>query len=38
MQAESLDALRALLDRHPHLMLPGATIEVHEFLSMPGMG
>ena len=38
MQAESLEALRSLLDRHPHLMLDGATIEVHEFLEMPGMG
>ena len=38
MQADSIDALRALLQRHPHLMLPGASIEVHEFLSMPGMG
>ena len=38
MQSESLDALRALLERHPHLMLPGASIEIHEFLSMPGMG
>jgi hypothetical protein len=37
LQAESRDAVTALLKDHPHFMAPGATIEVHEFLAMPGM-
>jgi hypothetical protein len=37
LQAESEKALEQLLKEHPHRMAPGATIEVHEFLSMPGM-
>lgn len=37
MEADSVDAIRALLDGHPHLMLDGAAIEVHEFLPLPGM-
>ena len=37
LEAESTDALRALLDGHPHLELDGAAIEVHEFLPVPGM-
>jgi hypothetical protein len=28
---------RTILDRHPHLGLPGTSIEVPEMLSMPGM-
>jgi hypothetical protein len=37
LEAESRDALEALLDGHPHLQLDGAAIEVHEFLPLPGM-
>jgi hypothetical protein len=37
LQAESKDALMKLLTNHPHFMAPGASIEVLEFLSMPGM-
>ena len=37
LQGESLDDVKKALDGHPHLMMPGATIEVLEFLSMPGM-
>lgn len=37
MQAESRDALVALLADHPHYKMPGATIELHEFLQLPGM-
>jgi hypothetical protein len=37
LQAESEQALEQLLKEHPHRMAPGAAIEVHEFLSMPGM-
>ena len=37
MQADSADALREALDGHPHLMMPGAALEVLEYLSLPGM-
>jgi hypothetical protein len=38
MEADSLDALKSLLDGHPHLQSPGdATIEILEFLPIPGM-
>jgi len=37
LQAESREALTAVLNEHPHFMMPGATIEVHEFLPIPGM-
>jgi hypothetical protein len=37
LQAESKDALMALLKNHPHFMAPGASIEAFEFLPMPGM-
>jgi len=37
LQAESKDALMDLLTNHPHFMAPGASIEVLEFLPMPGM-
>ena len=36
LQAESADAVRSVLDGHPHLEW-GGSIEVLEFLSMPGM-
>jgi hypothetical protein len=37
LQAESKDALMGLMKNHPHFMAPGASIEVLEFLPMPGM-
>jgi hypothetical protein len=37
LQAESLEAVKSLLVGHPHLMMPGGSIEVHEFLQLPGM-
>jgi hypothetical protein len=36
LQAESAEALTSLLDAHPHLQMPGSSIEVLEFLPMPG--
>jgi hypothetical protein len=37
LQADSADNLAKLLDDHPHLQMPGAGIEVLEYLPMPGM-
>ena len=37
MHADSAEALGAVLDGHPHLSMPGNSIEVLEMLSMPGM-
>jgi hypothetical protein len=37
LEADSTDAVAALLDDHPHLHSPGAAIEVLEYLPMPGM-
>jgi YCII-related domain len=37
LQAESREAVTALLVDHPHFMMPGATLEVHELLPLPGM-
>jgi hypothetical protein len=37
LQANSRDEIDALLTDHPHLKMPGASIEVFEALSMPGM-
>jgi hypothetical protein len=36
LQAEDEGALRMLFIGHPHLQVPGASIEAHEFLPMPG--
>jgi hypothetical protein len=36
MQADSADAVRRALEGHPHFGAPGAAIEIHEMLSMPG--
>jgi hypothetical protein len=36
MEAESADALREMLEGHPHLMLDGASIYTFEFLELPG--
>ncbi len=37
LQAEDADALAKLLGEHPHFMMPGATLEIHEALPLPGM-
>jgi hypothetical protein len=37
LQGDSRDAIVALMRQHPHLTMPGATIEVHEFMPIPGM-
>jgi hypothetical protein len=37
LQAESKEALAETLKGHPHFMMPDGTIEVIEFLPMPGM-
>jgi hypothetical protein len=36
LQAESADALTAILDGHPHLAM-GGSIDILEFLPVPGM-
>jgi hypothetical protein len=36
LQAQSLDEVGPLLEQHPHLTMPGASIEVLEALAMPG--
>lgn len=37
LQSGSAEALASLLADHPHLHVPGNSIEVLEFLAMPGM-
>jgi hypothetical protein len=37
LQGESKDEIDSLLADHPHLKMPGASIEVFEAVSMPGM-
>jgi hypothetical protein len=37
LQANSAEAVAAVLDGHPHLDMPGNSIEVLEMLAMPGM-
>jgi hypothetical protein len=37
LQADSLDALGKILEGHPHFMMAGASIRVHELLPIPGM-
>lgn len=38
LEAESMEAATAMLQKHPHLNMPdGCTIEVHECLPLPGM-
>lgn len=35
MQAENMETVEGLLDGHPHLTMPGASVEILEMLSMP---
>jgi hypothetical protein len=37
LQASDIDSAVALLEGHPHLQMPGASIDVHETLEIPGM-
>jgi hypothetical protein len=37
LQADSLDDVTKLLERHPHLMMPGNSLDVLPILAMPGM-
>jgi len=37
LEADSLDAATKMVQDHPHFHTPGASIEVLEFLSVPGM-
>jgi hypothetical protein len=37
LEADSEHAARQLLEGHPHLMMPGASIDVFEALPIPGM-
>jgi K+-transporting ATPase A subunit len=37
LEADSVDALKKVLDGHPHLGSPEGSIEVLEFLPIPGM-
>src|SRR5690348_1009224 len=36
LQGASMDDIVRVLDGHPHLMMPGASIEVLEAMAMPG--
>lgn len=37
LQADSAQAVAGILDGHPHLDMPGSSIDVLELLSLPGM-
>lgn len=37
IQADSLDAATTIVEDHPHFQIPGASIDVVEFLPIPGM-
>jgi hypothetical protein len=37
LEADSVDALKKVLDGHPHFEAPDGTIEVLEYLPIPGM-
>lgn len=37
LTADDVDSAVALLEGHPHLQMPGASIEVHETIEIPGM-
>ena len=37
LQGASVEDVKRQLDGHPHFRMPGGSIEVFEFLSMPGM-
>lgn len=37
IEAPDLAAAKSMVDGHPHYMVPGAAIEIHEIMQMPGM-
>ncbi|HSJ84574.1 MAG TPA: hypothetical protein VLA91_12230 [Acidimicrobiia bacterium] len=37
LQAADIDGAVALLEGHPHLQMPGSSIDVYETLEIPGM-
>ncbi len=37
LQGDSLDEVTRLMQRHPHLTVPGNTVDVLRILAMPGM-
>lgn len=37
LSAEDIDGAVALMEGHPHLQMPGSSIEVHETLEIQGM-
>ena len=37
VQADTAAAAKKLFDKHPHLTMPGASIELYELMPMPGM-
>jgi hypothetical protein len=37
MQAESKEALAAMMKEHPHFMMPDSSIEIIELMAIPGM-
>ncbi len=37
IEADSMDAVLEFAKNHPHLKMPGSTIEVHEVQPVPGM-
>ncbi len=37
LEAESVDEAVTMMDGHPHLMAPDASIQVYEVLSIPGL-
>lgn len=37
LQATDIEGAVGLLEGHPHLQMPGSSIEVHEALEIPGM-
>jgi hypothetical protein len=37
LQGDSIAQIKGVLDGHPHLMVPGGWISVHEVMPIPGM-
>ena len=37
LEGDSIEKILELLQKHPHLQRPGASIDLLEFLSMPGL-
>ncbi|MCX6500514.1 MAG: hypothetical protein NTU93_17220 [Arthrobacter sp.] len=37
LDADTIDQAVGLMEGHPHLMMPGASIQVYEALDIPGM-